>query len=79
MTITYEDWYEKLSFALHAYRTLIQMSIGVAPHSLVYVMDAIFSFEVEMLSLSILMEFEIKEKNGFKQDMTNSYLLKKKG
>lgn len=55
------------------------MSIGVAPYSLVYVMDAIFSFEVEMLSLSILMEFEIKEKNGFKQDMTNSYLLKKKG
>lgn len=66
MTITYKDWYEKLSYALHAYRTSFQTSIDVPPYSLLYGMETVLLVEVEMLSLSILMEFEMEKQKGFK-------------
>ena len=45
-TEAYKDWHEKLTFALHAYRTRVRTSIGATPYSLVYRMDAIFPIEV---------------------------------
>lgn len=36
MTLTYKDWHEKFSFALHAYTTSIRTSIGITPYSFVY-------------------------------------------
>lgn len=44
MTVTYKDWHEKLSFALHAYRTSIRTSTGVTSYSLDYRMEEIPSF-----------------------------------
>nr|XP_034909787.1 uncharacterized protein LOC118045297 [Populus alba] len=35
MVVTYKDWHEMLSFALHAYRTTIRTSTGATPYSLV--------------------------------------------
>ena len=53
-TKTYKDWHEKLSFALHAYRTTVQTSIRATPFSLVYGMEAILPTEVEISSLRVL-------------------------
>ena len=61
MTDTYKDWHEKLSFALHAYRTAVRTSTGVTPFSLVYGMEAILPIEVEIPSLQILMEAKLEE------------------
>ena len=38
---TYKDWHEKLPFALHAYRTLVQTYTGATPFSLVYGMEVV--------------------------------------
>ena len=61
MTNTYKDWHKKLSFALHAYRTLIKTSIGATPFSLVYRMEAILPIKVEIISLQVLMEAKLEE------------------
>jgi len=50
-----------LPFALHGYRTSIHTSTRAYPFSLVYGMEAIFPFEVEVSSLSILAESGLKE------------------
>ena len=60
-TKTYKDWHEKLPFALHAYRTGVQTSIGATPYSLVYGMEAILPIEVEIPSLRVLREVELEE------------------
>ena len=60
-TKTYKDWHEKLPFALHAYRTGVRMSTGATPYSLVYGMEAVLSIEVEIPSLRVLKEVELKE------------------
>ena len=61
MTDTYKDWHEKLSFALHAYRTAVKTSTGATPFSLVYEMEVILPIEVEILSLRVLMEAKLEE------------------
>ncbi|XP_022751298.1 uncharacterized protein LOC111299998 [Durio zibethinus] len=61
MTETYKDWHEKLSFALHAYRTSVRTSTGATPFSLVYGMEAVLPVEVEIPSLRVLMEVELEE------------------
>ncbi|KAG8497464.1 hypothetical protein CXB51_008660 [Gossypium anomalum] len=61
MTETYRDWYEKLPFALLAYRTSVRTSTGVTPFSLVYGMEAILPIEVEIPSLLILTEIRLDE------------------
>ena len=48
---TYKDWYEKLPFALHAYRTGARTSTGATPYSLVYGMAVVLPIEVEIPSL----------------------------
>ncbi len=61
MTVTYSDWHDMFSFALHAYRTSVRTSIGATPYSLVYGMEAILPIEVKIPSLRILKESGIKE------------------
>ena len=58
---TYKDWHEKLSFALHAYRTGVQTSTGATPYSLVYGMEAVLPIEVEILSLQVLKEVKLEK------------------
>ena len=50
-----------LPFALHGYRTSVRTSTGAIPFSLVYGMEAILPFEVEIPFLRVLMETKLKE------------------
>jgi len=61
MTVSYKDWHEMLPFVLHGYRTSVHTSIGATPFSLVYGMEVVLLFEVEVPSLRILVEFGLKE------------------
>ena len=61
MVFTYKDWYEMLSFSLQAYHTAIRTSIRVTLYTLVYEMGAVIPLEVEILSLRVLIDFELKE------------------
>ena len=61
MTVSYKDWHEMLPFALHGYQTSVQTSTGATPFSLVYGMEAVLPFEVEVPSLRILAESGLKE------------------
>ncbi|XP_052723844.1 uncharacterized protein LOC128193781 [Vigna angularis] len=61
MVVTYKDWHEMLPFALHGYRTSIRTSTGATPFSLVYGMEAVLPFEVEIPSLRVLMETQLEE------------------
>ena len=58
---TYKDWHEKLPFALHAYRIGVRTSTGTTPYSLVYGMEVVLPIEVEIPSLRVLKEVELKE------------------
>ena len=61
MTVSYKDWHEMLPFALHGYRTSVCTSIGATPFSLVYRMEVVLLFEVEVPSLRILVESGLLE------------------
>ncbi|XP_052735520.1 uncharacterized protein LOC128197506 [Vigna angularis] len=61
MVVTYKDWHEMLPFALHGYRTSVRTSTGATPFSLVYGMEAVLPFEVEIPSLRVLMETKLEE------------------
>jgi len=60
-TISYKDWHEMLPFALHSYRTSVRTSAGATPFSLVYRMEVVLPFEVEIPSLRILVESGLEE------------------
>ena len=60
-TEIYKDWHEKLSFALHAYRTGVRTSTGATPYSLVYGMETVLPIKVEIPSLRVLREVELEE------------------
>ena len=60
-TETYKDWHEKLPFALHAYRIGVQTSTGAIPYSLIYGMEVVLPIEVEIPSLRVFREVELKE------------------
>ena len=61
MTVSYKDWYEMLPFALHGYQTSMHTLTGATPLSLVYGMEAVLLFEVEVPSLRILAESGLEE------------------
>ena len=61
MTVSYKDWHEMLPFALHGYRTSVRTSNGAMPYSLVYGMEAVLPFEVEVPSQKILAELGLEE------------------
>ena len=50
-----------LPFALHGYRTSVHTSIGATPFSLVYEMEVVLLFKVEVFSLRILAESGLEE------------------
>ena len=50
-----------LLFALHGYQTSVCMSTRATPFSLVYEMEVVLSFEVEVPSLRILAESGLEE------------------
>lgn len=60
MTETYQDWDEKLPFALFSYRTSIRSSTGATSFPLIYGMEAVLPIEVGISSLQILMETKLK-------------------
>ncbi|KAA3461140.1 Integrase, catalytic core [Gossypium australe] len=51
MIETYKDRHKKLPFSLYAYRTSVRTSMGAIPFSLVYGMETVLPFEVEISSL----------------------------
>ena len=57
----HRDWHEKLPYALMAYRTAIRISNRVTPYFLMYGMEVVLPAEIEILSLRILMEAQLKE------------------
>ena len=61
MVVTYNDWAEKLPFALSGYRTSINASTGATPYSLVYGSKVILSIEVEIQSLRVLIEAKVQK------------------
>jgi hypothetical protein len=61
IVVIYKDWHEMLSFALHAYRTVVRTSTGTTPYSLGYGMEAVMLLEVEIPSLRVLMDLELEE------------------
>lgn len=61
MVVTYKDWHDMLPFALHGYRTSVRTSTGATPFSLVYGMEAVLPFEVEIPSLRVIKEAELEE------------------
>ena len=61
MVITYKDWHDWLSYALHAYRIAVRTSTGATPYSLVYGMEVVVPLEVEIPSLRVLMESGLEE------------------
>jgi len=61
MTVSYKDWHEMLLFVLHGYRTSVRTSTGATPLSLVYGMEVVLPFEVEVPSLRILAKLGLEE------------------
>ncbi|KAJ6941973.1 hypothetical protein NC652_007912 [Populus alba x Populus x berolinensis] len=75
--VTYRDWHEMLSFALHAYRTTVRSSTGTTPYSLVYGMEAVMPLELEIPSLRVLMDFELEEADKWAPNYEGPYVVKK--
>ena len=50
-----------LPFALHGYRTSVRTSTGATPYSLVYGMEVVLPFEIEVPSQRILAESGLEE------------------
>ena len=71
---TYKDWHEKLSFALHAYRTLVWTTIGATPFSLIYGMEAVLPIVMEISSLKVLMETKLEEAEWVRARYLNSWI-----
>ena len=61
MTVSYKDWHAVLHFALHGYRTSVRTSTGATLFLLVYGMEVVLPFEVEVPSLRILAESRLKK------------------
>ena len=78
VTETYNDWHEKLSFVLHAYRTRVRTSTGTTPYSLVYGMEAVLPIEVEIPSLRVLREVELEEAEWVQARYEQLNLIKEK-
>jgi hypothetical protein len=78
MVLTYKDWHEMLSFALHAYHTTIKKFTGATPYFLVYGMEAVIPLEVEISSLKVLMESELEEVDWVKMRYEQLNLINEK-
>ena len=67
MVVTYNDWAEKLPFALWGYRTSIRTSTGATPYCLVYGSETVLPIKVEIQSLRVLVETKVLEEDWMKQ------------
>ncbi|XP_059302222.1 uncharacterized protein LOC132054189 [Lycium ferocissimum] len=71
MVDNYKNWHEQLPYALLGYRTTNRTSTGATPYLLVYGTEAVISAEVEIPSLRIIQEAELKDaewvKNRYEQ------------
>ena len=61
MNVSYKDWHEMFPFALHGYWTSVRTSTRATPFSLVYGIEAVLRFEVEIPFLRILAELGLEE------------------
>ena len=61
MTVSYKDWHEMLPFMFHGYRTSVRTSNEATPFPLVYGMEVVLPFKVEVSSLRILAESGLEE------------------
>jgi len=61
MVVTYKDWHEMLSFALHSYQIVVKTSTGATLYSLVFGMKAVTALEVEIPSLRVLIYSKLEE------------------
>ena len=61
MIVSYRDWDEMLPFVLHGYRIWVHTSTGATPFSLVYGMEVVLPFKVEVPSLRIWAELGLEE------------------
>jgi len=67
-----------LPFALHGYHTSLRTSTGATPFSLVYGVEAVLPFEVEIPSLRVLMETKLKEAKWVQGGYDQLNLIKEK-
>ena len=63
MLVTYNDWAEKLLFALWGYKTSIRASTRATPYALIYGSEAVLPIEVEIQSLRVLVETKVLEED----------------
>jgi hypothetical protein len=61
MIITYRDWHEMLSFALHTYRSAVRTSTGTTPYSLVHGMEGVMHLKVKISSLRVFIDSELEK------------------
>ncbi|RDX67373.1 hypothetical protein CR513_53765, partial [Mucuna pruriens] len=61
MVVTYKDWHDMLPYALHGYRTTVRTPTSATPYSLVYGTKFVLLVEIEIPSLRVIAEAEIKE------------------
>ncbi|XP_019260493.1 PREDICTED: uncharacterized protein K02A2.6-like [Nicotiana attenuata] len=71
-------WHEKLPFALLGYRTTVRTSVGATPYLLVYGIEAVIPAEVEIPSLRIIVESEIKDTERVKTRLEQLMLIDEK-
>ena len=60
------EWHKKLSFALLGYRIMVRTLIGATPYLLVHGTEAVNLPKVEISSLQIIVEAEIKDTEWIK-------------
>ena len=78
MVVTYNDWAEKLPFALQGYRTSIHVSTRATPYSLVYGSEAVLPIEVEIQSWRVLVETKVLEEDWAKERYEQLALINEK-
>ncbi|XP_070013410.1 uncharacterized protein [Nicotiana sylvestris] len=71
-------WHEKLSFALLGYHATVRTSVGATPYLLVYGTKTIIPTEVEIPSLRIIVEAEIKDDEWVETRLEQLTLIDKK-
>ncbi|RDX92294.1 hypothetical protein CR513_25599, partial [Mucuna pruriens] len=76
--VTYKDWHDMLPYALHGYRTLVRTSTRATPYSLVYGTEAMLLIEVEIRSLSVLVEAEIDDSEWVQSQLDQFNLIEEK-
>ncbi|XP_060182457.1 uncharacterized protein LOC132612143 [Lycium barbarum] len=66
MVDNYKNWHEQLPYALLGYRTTTRTSTRATPYLLVYGTEAVIPADVEIPSLRVLQEAELKDAEWFK-------------